>query len=230
MTNKGKFIVIEGTDGSGKTTQLKLLANFLKAKSVSHQILDFPQYDSFWGKIIGKFLRGEFGELDEVSPYLIQPFYMLDQASKASDIEKWKSTGDIILANRYITSSMAHQTSKLPKGERETFLKWMTEAGYNRLKVAKEDLVIVLYIPVKTSMELAQNKNSKARKSYALLGREIAEEDYAHQKKSGDMYLELSRKYSHWRLINCINEKEELKSIEEIHDEIVKVLADEGIV
>jgi dTMP kinase len=110
--NKGRFIIIEGTDGAGKTTQLGLLKTWLENKGYKTKTLDFPQYQEFWGSLVGRFLAGEFGTLDEVDPYLASPLYMLDQSTQSKNIRKWLKQGYFVLSNRYVTSSMGHQTAK----------------------------------------------------------------------------------------------------------------------
>lgn len=230
MKKRGKFIIIEGSDGSGKSTQLKLLYEYLEKNKFKLAKLDFPQYNKFWGRIIGKFLKGEFGELHEVNPYLIQPIYMLDQASKAKDIEKSLSQGKIVLSNRYITSSMAHQTSRMPRSKQESYLNWMTKAGYEELGLIKEDLVIVLHFPPKMTYEFLKNEDAKERKKYSKKGREIAEENFEHQKASAAMYKKLCEKYKHWRLINCVEKGNKVKSIQQINLEIIELLKNEKII
>src|SRR3989344_2308491 len=110
---KGKIIVIEGGDGSGKATQSKLLIEYLEKNSIPHAYLDFPNYSSFYGKLVGKFLRGEFGDLDSVSPYLASLTFALDRLSSKDTIENHLKAGKIVVMNRYATSNMAHQGSKI---------------------------------------------------------------------------------------------------------------------
>jgi dTMP kinase len=222
---KGKFIVIEGTDGSGKKTQLDLLRENLKKCGQAFEVLDFPQYYSnFWGAMVGRFLNGEFGDLDDVSPYLVSPFYMLDQASRGDDIKNWKKEGKYILSNRYITSSMGHQTAKFPKEEQEEYLRWLLEAGYKWLKVAREDLVIVLYVPPEISAKLVNGKDAKGRKKYLKNKKDIAEKNLEHQEKAAEVYVNLCKRFKHWKLINCVDKKGKLKGKNEIQKKILKLL------
>ena len=116
--NKGKLIVIEGTDGSGKTTQLKLLKSYLEKNSIPVETVSFPRYKkSFHGKTVAKYLRGEFGAMDSVSPYLVSLAYAMDRATAKWDMNKWLREGKIVIADRYATSNMAHSAAKLPEKE-----------------------------------------------------------------------------------------------------------------
>lgn len=225
--NKGRFIVIEGTDGSGKKTQLDLLRRNFRKVGQRYETLDFPRYYSnFWGALVGRFLNGEFGELDEVSPYLIAPFYAMDQASPREDIERWKKEGKFVLSNRYLSSSLAHQTAKLDEDERENFIEWLLEAGYKWLGMVREDLVIVLYFPPEISFRLANEKNARKRKKYITGSKEIAEESLEHQRRAADMYLELSKRFNHWKLINCADSKNNFRRKNDIQEEILELLSE----
>src|SRR5947209_1104297 len=107
---KGKFIVIEGTDGSGKTTQLNLLVERLRKEKKKIETADFPQYDNFSGAFVAKYLRGEYGTADEVGPYRGSIFYAVDRYDKSFEIRKWLEAGKIVLSNRYVSANMGHQT------------------------------------------------------------------------------------------------------------------------
>lgn len=200
----GKLIVIDGGDGSGKTTQAQLLVSYLKAKKIPVKYMDFPQYyHSFHGKVVAKFLRGEFGNIEEVSPYLISLAYALDRASVRREMCDFLEHGGYIIANRYTTSNMAHQGAKFKDAkERREFLKWVYELEYKVHKLPKENAVIYLYVPWKTGLELTKKKSER---QYLEGGQDIAEKDINHRIASETMYLELSQKYKHWHKIDCVN-------------------------
>lgn len=211
----GKFVVLEGTDGSGKTTQLNRLLEYAKANNIPTHTLDFPQYEDFWGKTVGRFLNGDFGDFDNINPYLVQPLYMLDQATQGNAIRDALERKEIVLSNRYLTSSMAHQTAKFvdPK-EKAQFLEWVQEAGYKQLNMPKPDLVVVLFVPPEISSRLA--KKATGRKSKYTKA-DIAENHQLHQRKSAQMYQELCRIYPEWILVQCVDEEGNLLDIETIH-------------
>jgi len=202
---KGKLIVIDGGDGSGKTTQAQLLVQYLKSKKIPVKYMDFPQYyHSFHGKVVAKFLRGEFGNIEEVSPYLISLAYALDRASVKKEMYEFLEKGGYIIANRYTTSNLAHQGAKFKdEKERKEFLKWLYELEYKVHKLPKENLVIYLYVPWQTGLELTDKKTAR---QYLKGRQDIAEKDINHRIQSENMYLELSRKYKHWHKIDCVKD------------------------
>lgn len=220
---KGKLIVIDGGDGSGKSTQAQLLVDYLKKNNIPVKYVDFPQYyHSFHGKTVAKFLRGEFGNIDEVSPYLASLAYALDRATIKREMDEFLTRGGYIIANRYATSSMAHQAAKFTdEKERKDFLKWLYELEYKIHKIPKENLVIYLYVPYQIGLELTKSKETRAY----LKGQsqDIAEKDLNHRIQSEKMYLELAKKYKHWIKIDCVNENK-MRSIESIHAEIINLL------
>lgn len=222
---EGTLLVIDGTDGSGKTTQLSMLVDRLESENTSTQTLDFPQYDRFWGKMAGRFLSGEFGQMNHVHPYLVQPFYMLDQASKKEEINAWLKNGDVVLSNRYITSSMIHQTARLPEDEQEEFIEWLHEAGYGELGVVLEDHVIILYVDPNVSKELLNDTKTGERKTYTVKPKDIAEEDLDHQKRSAAMAKKFCGMFDHWHLIDCNTVDGGIRTREDIHEEVYRLVS-----
>ncbi len=225
---KGFLVVIDGGDGSGKTTQAKMLLNYLSRHKITSKYIDFPQYySSFHGKTVARFLRGEFGEIDEVSPYLASLAYALDRVTVKKEVEEFLSKGGIVVANRYATSNMAHQTAKFhTQKEQSEFLKWLYTLEYKVHKMPKENLVIYLHVPWQLSMRLTDKKESRAY----LKGQkqDIAEKNIAHRKDSERMYLFLSKKYRHWITVDCVKNNRILPAAE-IHRKIIRILKDKHI-
>ncbi|OGH12583.1 MAG: hypothetical protein A2857_04460 [Candidatus Levybacteria bacterium RIFCSPHIGHO2_01_FULL_36_15] len=226
---KGKFIVIEGGDGSGKATQLALLKDYLEKAKIPVQTIDFPRYyDSFYGKVVARFLKGEFGSIKEVNPYLVSIVYALDRADAKADMNKWLEDGNIILANRYVPSNLAHQSSKLPPKERDRFLQWDMELEYEVNKLPKEDIVIYLHVPHEISSKLVKNANRKGRQYLGSKGKDIHEKDKDHLKKTEKIYQYLSKKFPHWVVVGCVKNGL-LRSREDIHKDILNVLKSKKI-
>ncbi len=219
---RGRLIVVDGGNGSGKNTQAQLLVNYLKINKIHTAYFDFPQYYlSFHGQIIAKYLRGEFGSVDEVSPYLASLAYALDRASVKDQMQDFLEKGGYIVANRYATSSMAHQSAKFDSvREREEFLRWIYQLEYKVHRIPKEDLVLYLHVPWKIGMALTKKKGAQPY----LKGKvDIEEADIKNRIISEKMYLELAKHNSHWVKIDCVD-KGRLLIPTAIHKKIVDVL------
>ncbi len=225
---KGSLIVIDGGNGSGKTTQTTMLVSYLKSRNFPVKRVVFPQYyTSFHGKTVARFLRGEFGNINEVSPYLASLAYAVDRASVKNEMEDFLKTGGYIIADRYATSSLAHQGAKFKdKKERQEFLEWLYELEYKVHKIPKENIVIYLYVPWKIGMRLVQKRGAR---SY-LKGKtaDIEEKDIDYWKAVEQMYLDLAKNNKHWVTVNCAGGGEILPP-KEIHQKILQVLAKKNI-
>lgn len=221
---KGKLVVIDGTDGSGKGTQTELLLKYLDEKKIKNKYIDFPRYyTSFHGQMVGRYLSGEFGSLESSSPYLTSLFYAMDRLTARDEIVDWLEEGNTVIANRYTTSSMAFQTARIAKEKREEFLKWLYDMEYKEHKLPKEDLVIFLYVPVEISQKLIEQKE---KREYANgQKKDINEANVAYQQEVLSLYLELAKKHSHWEVITCVDSKGNLLSVEKVHAKILSTLA-----
>lgn len=224
---KGKLIVIDGGDGSGKATQSELLIQYLKDHEHQVKYMDFPRYySSFHGRVVGRFLNGEFGALDQVSPYLAALAYAVDRAGTKEEMDAWLSKGNILVSNRYATSSMAHQGAKMPKDTQDEFVAWLDEMEYKVHKIPREDIVIYLYVPWKMGYALTLKKDQRA---YADGKLDIAEKDMRHRELSEAMYLKLAKERKNWVTIHCVKDGAIL-SKEEIHQKIVDALKEKKII
>ncbi len=225
---KGKLIVIDGGDGSGKATQSELLKAALEKQGKKVKYMDFPRYySSFHGRVVGRFLSGEFGALDVVSPYLAALSYALDRASAKEEMDAWLSQGGVLLSNRYATSSMAHQAAKLPEAKRTEFISWLDEMEYKVHKIPREDIVIYLYVPWKIGYDLTLKKEQR---NYTKGKLDIAEADLKHRAESERMYLRLAKERKNWIKIDCVNEQGTLLPKEVIHEKIIGALKEKHII
>lgn len=224
---RGKLIVIDGGDGSGKTAQSELLVKYLTGQGIRVKYFDFPRYyTSFHGRIVGRFLAGEFGKLDDVSPYLASLAYALDRASAKQEMDEWLSHGGMIIANRYATSNMAHQGARLPEAKRREFVEWVDELEYKVHKIPREDIVIYLCVPWQIGLELSKKKGDR---TYLGKGQDIAEADLLHRQASEQMYLRLARTRKNWTKINCVRDHTLLPR-EQIQQQIVTILKQKKII
>lgn len=219
-----KFIVIEGGDGAGKGTQAKLLVEKL-SKETKVSFFDFPQYEkTLAGKLVGRYLKGEFGDPLLLSPYIASLPYALDRVAARDDLNEALGEG-VVICNRYTPSNIGHQASKLPEDKREEFISWLEQLEYDELKIPKPTLVIYLYVPVEISSRLVEKKEARA-----YIGGESSkgekdghEKDTEYQRKSIDVYTKMSKERNDWKLINCV-EDGRLLSVEEIHSKIMMVI------
>lgn len=225
---KGKFIVIEGGDAAGKNTQAKLLVEYLNGRGIDTRYFDFPQYySSFHGKTVAKFLRGEFGDIDEVSPYLASLAYALDRASVKHEMEQFLEKGGIIVANRYATSNMAFQGAKfLNEIEQEEYLEWIYQLEYKVHRIPKEDIVLYLQVPTHLAAQLAQKRGARP---YLKGKKDIHEEDADHIQRVNTLYDKLAKRYKHWITIDSVK-GETIDTIESIHKKIVSILKEKKII
>lgn len=226
--NKGKFIVIEGIDGSGKGTQTELLIERLKKENKEVVVDDYPHYEtSFWGKHAGRMLTGEFGDLFSISPYMAVLPYILDEADGSKKIiGPALKEGKMVISNRFFTSNV-HQIAKKPENEREEFANWLWEAGYNQTGIIKPDLVLVLLV---NPLICRENILKKSERNYAK-GQVMdqAEENFNHQMETAKEYKKMAQKEPEmWVLIDCCREGK-LMSREEINEKIWEEINKRGM-
>jgi len=225
-SRKGKLVVIDGTDGSGKATQTKKLLTYLKKQKIANKHIAFPRYyTSFHGRHVGRFLTGEFGGNNEVSPYLSSLAYALDRLTARDEMVEWLKEGNVVVCDRYVSANMAHQGSKMPPKKRKAFIDWLYTMEYKEHKLPKEDLVIFLHVPVAIAQKLLEKK--KQRKY--VKGKDKAESDLEHQRRSVEMYKRLCKKHRHWEMIECV-ERGRLLSVNEVFEKILAVLREKKIV
>jgi len=203
MRKEGKFIVIEGIDGSGKGTQTDLLVGRLRRTNLEVVTDDYPHYEtSFWGGHVGKMLSKEFGNPMEISPYLTALPYMLDEADGSRKIIRPAlEAGKLVVSNRYFTSNI-HQIAKMPEGERQAYAEWLWKAGYEEMGIVKPDLVMVLLVDPPICRE---NVKKKAERKYTQ-GQvmDAAEEDFQHQMQSALEYRRMvANNPDWWTLVSC---------------------------
>ena len=213
----GKLIVIEGTDGSGKSTQFKQLTEHLTADGKPFQTLVFPQYSEPSSALIRMYLGGEFGtKPTDVNAYAASAFYAVDRyASYKKTWGDWYEQGGLVVCDRYTTSNAVHQAAKEPDDQKEAYLQWLYEFEYDKLGLPRPDLTIYLDVPTAYTEKLLRSRE-QATNTQA----DIHEKDMAYLatcRKSGRAAAE----YYGWKVIECVRDGV-MRSIEDIHGEIYR--------
>ena len=221
MSTRGKFIVLEGIDGSGKRTQLQALARRFSAQGTAFVEISFPNYSGFFGKLVARFLNGEFGQLSSVDPHFSALLYAGDRLESKPVIETALVSGKTVLADRYIGSNLAHQGARVPREKREEFISWLKHLEYKIYALPEEDLVIYLRVPVAEAHRLAGERGERA---YTNMRRDIQESDIQHLEAASQVYDELAQQ-SNWVKIECFDGAAgALRSPAAIHEEILAVV------
>ena len=213
----GKLIVIEGTDGSGKSTQFRLLTERVAAEGHEFQKLVFPQYQEESSALIRMYLRGEFGSKpSDVNAYTASAFFAVDRYASYKKVwGQWYENGGLVLSDRYTTSNAVHQTSKEPEEKRSEYLRWLYEFEYDRLGLPCPDLVIYLDVPTDFT-----EKMMRRREAATNTQADIHEQDLQYLATCRRTGRDAAAFYG-WTVIDCVRDGE-MRSIEDIHEEIYR--------
>jgi len=225
---KGKFIVVDGIDGSGKATQVELLTKKLEKDGYKVKKIDFPRYDTnFFGKLLGECLTGKYGNFIEVNPRIASVLYAADRWESSSNIKEWLDKGYIVIADRYVSSNQIHQGGKLKDNKsRSEFLKWLDQMEFDVFKIPRPDGIVFLHLPVKLSMELMEKRKKedpKKIRKYMEGKKDLAEEDFKHLEDSRKSAISIVKKNNNWCMIEC-SKNNEILSREEISAKIFSII------
>ncbi|MDD5031474.1 MAG: dUTP diphosphatase [Patescibacteria group bacterium] len=227
MNNKtGKFIVIDGTDGSGKATQTQMLVARLESLGLAVAMVDFPQYGEKSAGLVEKYLNGEYGPAEEVGPYRASIFYACDRYDASFKIKKWLEAGKIVIANRYVTANMGHQGGKIANPlERKNYFSWLYELEYEIFNIPKPDLNIILHVEAGLAQKLVDQKGH--RDYINGTKRDLHEADINHLKRAEQVYLEIAKTFPDFTLIECTRDGQ-IMTRQEIHNlvwqEVIKLI------
>jgi len=215
MTEKrGALIAIEGTDGSGKATQVSKLKDRFGQYKIPIFTIGFPRYDTPTGKVVRAYLQGEFGDPTKIDPKLAAVLYAADRAAASDLINECLASGTNVLCDRYIGSNLAHQGAKLPEQDREGFIRWNEEYEFCGLKIPIPDLTVCLHVPREETLR-AMEKQERQKDGH--------EANLDYQQKVVETYLWLARKASDWKLIDCMDGNRR-KTIEEVTEDAWKII------
>ncbi|MBI5654816.1 hypothetical protein HZC53_04155 [Candidatus Uhrbacteria bacterium] len=207
----GKFIVIDGTDGSGKTVQANRLIERLRAEGRDSQLQDFPRYGKPSAWFVEKYLKGEYGSANDVGPKRASMFFALDRYDAAPQIREALTQGSILVSNRYVSANKGHQMGKIedPQSQIE-FLGWLNDLEYNLMAIPKPDLTLLLHVPADIGFELSRSRDGSKT--------DIHQKDLEHLRAAERAYLRLPEidTAENWQVVECAPEGK-LLSIDEIH-------------
>lgn len=216
------LISIEGNDASGKQTQSKLLYEYLQHNRIESSLITFPNYAHDSSMLVRMYLSGKFGDKpDDVNAKTASILFACDRfGSYKTQWEEDYRNGKVIIADRYTTSNAIHQASKIHDAqERDEFLDWLFELEYDTLGLPKPDMTIFLNMPFEISSRLMKERSQKAGEAQ----KDIHESDLEYLERTNKNAIEISKKLG-WLEISCVNDKGNLKTVEEIHQEIISLL------
>lgn len=215
----GKLIVIEGTDGSGKSTQFQLMAERLQRENITFRSLVFPRYSEESSALIRLYLGGAFGtKPDDVNAYAASAFYAVDRyASYKQDWGQWYEQGGLIFSDRYTTSNAVHQAAKEQEKDRPAFLQWLGEFEYDKLGLPKPDLVVYLDVPTAFSEQLMRSREEKTHTKA-----DIHEQNSAYLATCRETGRMAAQHYG-WKVVHCVKDGK-MRSIDDIHQEIYTLI------
>lgn len=222
---KGRLIVIDGSDGSGKATQTKMLVQKLKVNGVRVRTMDFPQYEkNLFGALIGECITGDHGDFLTLDPHITSVIYAADRFESSARIKKWLADGCTVILDRYVSANQIHQGGKIfDSRKRKEFLAWLDAMEYTVFHIPRPDMVIYLDVPIATSVGLLHRAQQK-KKQYIKDGKsDLVEQsmEYLHNARNSAIWL--SRTQKGWHRVQCVQENT-LRSIEDIHEEIMTLI------
>jgi dTMP kinase len=218
-----KFLVIEGLDGSGKSTQIKLIIKHLEDRGIRYRYLHFPRTDSpFFGELIARFLRGDFGSIGSVDPYLVAMLYAGDRKDSAAEINSWLSDGYMVLLDRYVYSNIAFQCAKLKDREQQEVLrKWILDLEFSYYGIPKPEINILLDVPFSFTQKKLTGERDGSERDYLRGLRDIHEEDLDFQRRVRDIYFWQAQMCSDLKIISCVDNEGGMLSPSTIFSKII---------
>ncbi len=219
---KGLFISFEGIDSSGKKTQALLLKKILEKKKYKVKLYHFPAYNTTFGKLVAKHLRGEFWKTKKIIPEIAGLFFSIDRYQFKDELNKRLGRGEIILTDRFTQSAMAYHGAMFEGKERLKYAEWLEAA---ELRLPQPDIIFVLDMPVEAAQVLIEKRKGKGY--LKGMSKDIYEQRVNFQMKVRETYLELAKKKKNWFVIKCakkVGKKWKIRKPEEINKDVWKVV------
>ncbi len=226
-----KLIVIEGLDGAGKSTQLKKLGEHFTDRGLAYEFIHFPRTDApYFGELIARFLRGEYGQVSEVDPYLVAMLYAGDRKDIAADIYSWLDKGKYVLLDRYVYSNIAYQCAKIEGDrEREKLKKWILDLEFSHFGIPLPSVNIFLDVPFQFTAGKLRNSRSGTDRDYLKGNNDIHESSLEFQKKVRQVYLNTAAEDNALEVIDCTGGSGSMSAPGEIFKGIIKLLEEKHL-
>ena len=221
------FIVLEGLDGAGKSTQIKLLRQLFASRGIESEYVHFPRFDSpVFGELIARFLRGELGSVESVDPYIVALLFAGDRADMAPQIRAWQAEGKVVIVDRYVYSNIGYQCAKLATEEQRAKLKqWILDTEYGYYNIPRPDLSLFLDVPFAfTAKSLTEQREGDDR-AYLNGSKDIHESSLDLQQMVRNVYLEAAKTDEALHVINCSNAEGGMDTPEGIFSRIEQAVA-----
>lgn len=217
------FIVLEGLDGAGKSTQLKALEDYYTQRDKKVRFMHFPRYDTpVYGDLIARFLRGDCGAIDAVDPYLVSLLFAGNRSEIAPQIKQWLDDGYVVLLDRYVYSNVAFQGAKLKTLEERTALaQWIFQTEYNYFRIPKPDLNLFLDVPLDFIEAKLKETRQGDDRAYLHGKQDIHEASVSFQQMVRQVYLEQSRDDATFQVVSCCNAQGGMAGWDEIFERII---------
>lgn len=212
------FIVLEGLDGAGKSTQIKLLRQMMEQAGMECEYLHFPRFDApVYGDMIARFLRGEFGSVEQVNPYLVALLYAGDRADAAKQIRAWMADGKCVIVDRYVYSNVGYQCAKVESAEeRERLREWILRTEYEEFGIPRPTLSLFLDVPFGFTEAKLTAQREGADRDYLGGAQDIHEKSLELQRRVREVYLEAARREEDFEVVDCSTAEGTMASPEEI--------------
>ena len=221
------FIVLEGLDGAGKSTQIKRLRQLLADRGIESEYVHFPRFDSpVFGELIARFLRGELGSVESVDPYIVALLFAGDRADMAPQIRSWQSEGKVVIVDRYVYSNIGYQCAKISdSAERQTLREWILRTEFEEFNIPRPDLSLFLDVPFAfTERKLTEQREGDDR-SYLQGGKDIHEASLDLQRRVREVYLESAAASGDLKVVNCSADDGSMATPEQIFERIMEHLS-----
>ena len=227
MNTHNNFIVIEGLDGAGKSTQLKLLKAHLDGQGIPHQDIHFPMMNKgYYGTLVAEFLRGEFGAINEVDPKLVALLYAGDRKEHIYLIERWLEEGNVVIADRYVNSNIAYQCAKyLDNAQKETLTQWILEFEFEYHQLPKPAVSLFLDVPFDSVKKSLTTERTGEDRDYLEGKKDIHEASISFQEQVRQEYLTLTQHQDDFHLLKCYDKAGNFHTAAHIHEAIKSKLA-----